>query len=124
MKELELVIGITGVGLLCVALGYMLAHNCETQQALREIVGIKRILTKEGGVMALLEALAAEVARNTDVDRSAVVLLQGLTAKIQELIDAGADPVELQALVDSLKASTDSLAAAVTENTPAEPTPE
>ena len=74
--------------------------------------------------MALsLDALRAEVERNTTVDGSAVVLLQGLSAKVQELINASGnavDPAELQALVDSIKASTDSLAGAVVANTPAQ----
>jgi len=63
-----------------------------------------------------LSALTAEVARNTEVDASAIALLRGLAAKIVELKN---DPVALQALADSMKASSDALAAAVVENTPA-----
>jgi hypothetical protein len=67
------------------------------------------------------EALQAEVARNTSVDQSAIVLLTGLARQIEAL---KGDPVELQVLADSLKASSDALAAAVAANTvaaPAEP---
>ena len=83
-------------------------------------------LLKSQGVitMSVLDDLTAEVARNTSVDESAKVLVTGLAAKIQELIDASAgsvDPAALQGLVDTLKADNDSLSAAVTANTPAAP---
>lgn len=64
-----------------------------------------------------LDTLEQEVARVTSVDESAVALLTGLAAKIEELKN---DPVKLQAFADSLKTNSDSLAAAVTANTPAE----
>ena len=80
-----------------------------------------RIATEEDQLMATLTDLQAEVSRNTDVDQSAITLLNGLTAKIQQLIDAGADPAAFQKLADDLKASTDQLAAAVAANTPAAP---
>lgn len=63
-----------------------------------------------------LTALEAEVARNTEVDQSAILLLQGLAQKIEEL---KTDPAALQAFADSLRGSSDALAAAVTANTPA-----
>jgi hypothetical protein len=65
-----------------------------------------------------LDALTAEVTRNTDVDNSAIALINGLAAQIIALKN---DPVALQALADSMKASSDALATAVTANTPAEP---
>lgn len=85
------------------------------------ISAIQTTNTEVHAMAGELDALQAEVARNTDVDASAIALLTGLSAKIQALIDAGADPVKLQAFADSLKASSDSLAAAVTANTPAGP---
>jgi len=66
--------------------------------------------------MADLGPLTAEVTRNTEVDSSAIALLNGLSAQIAQLKN---DPVALQALADQLKASSDSLAAAVVANTPA-----
>lgn len=65
-----------------------------------------------------LDALTAEVTRNTEVDAGAIALINGLAAKIVELKN---DPVALQALADSMKSSSDALAAAVTANTPSEP---
>ena len=65
-----------------------------------------------------LDDLTAEVAAATTIEQSAVTLIQGLAA---QLAAAGTDPAKLQALHDSLKASSDALAAAVAANTPAAP---
>lgn len=64
------------------------------------------------------DALRAAVARNTDVDQSAIVLLQGLKEKLDAAIAAG-DPAAIQALADELGAKNQALADAVTANTPA-----
>ena len=86
---------------------------------------IELLLESKGDkIMALLDDLTAEVARNTQVDESAKVLIAGLAQKIQDLINASAgsvDPAALQGLVDSLKADNDALSAAVVANTPADP---
>lgn len=65
-----------------------------------------------------LDTLTAEVARNTTVEKSALVLIQGFA---KQLADAGTDPVKLKALSDSLAANDNELAAAVAANTPAAP---
>ncbi len=67
-------------------------------------------------IMATLDALTAQVAANKTVIDSAVVLINGIAARIAA---AGADPVALAALVDNLKASDEALATAVAANTPA-----
>ena len=67
-------------------------------------------------IMAALDTLTAEVARNTTVEASALALIQGLAAQIKS---AGTDPVALKAITDSLTANDDALAAAVAANTPA-----
>lgn len=67
-----------------------------------------------------LDQLEQEVSRNTEVDQSAITLLTGLAAQIEAL---KTDPVKLQALADSLRGSSDALAAAVVANTPAQPAP-
>lgn len=70
--------------------------------------------------MAKLDDLEAQVKANTDVETSAVTLIQGLH---DQLVAAGTDPAKLDALKSNLKSSADALAAAVTANTPAaEPT--
>lgn len=65
--------------------------------------------------MADLTDLQAQVASNTTVIQSAIVLINGIAARIDA---AGVDPVALKALSDSLKASDDALSAAVAANTP------
>jgi ATP phosphoribosyltransferase regulatory subunit HisZ len=72
--------------------------------------------------MALdLSALESEVSENTAVIGSAVALLAGLKVRIEELI-AGMvteeDKAKLQAFASELDAASNSLAAAVAENTP------
>lgn len=63
-----------------------------------------------------LDALTAQVKQNTDVEASAVQLLDNLSKLLTE---AKEDPVAIQAIADSLKNSGDALAAAVVANTPA-----
>jgi ABC-type transporter Mla subunit MlaD len=70
---------------------------------------------------AQLEALQAEVARNASVIDSAMLLIDSLADQIAAVKN---DPAALQELADNLKASSDKLAGAVAENTPAAPEPE
>lgn len=65
-----------------------------------------------------LDALTAEVARNTTVEGSALALIQGFAA---QLAAAGTDPAKLSALRTQLAQNDDALAAAVVANTPAAP---
>ena len=72
--------------------------------------------------MTILENLAKEVAETKAVNQSAVTLIQGIKAKLDEAL-ANGDLAAVQALADELDTSTNELAAAVAANTPAEPTP-
>lgn len=87
--------------------------------------GAPKILTAISNLkdilMATLTDLKNAVAAESGVVQSAITLLNGLTAKIQTLIDAGADPAAFQALVDDVKQQTSDLAAGVAANTPAAP---
>ena len=67
-----------------------------------------------------LDDLTAEVAAVKTAEGSAIVLVQGLVAKIGA---AANDPAAIAALTADLKTSTDALAAAITANTPAAPAP-
>ena len=74
------------------------------------------VLARHGDtIMATLDALTAQVAATTTIEQSALVLIEGIAARIAA---AGVDPVAIQALTDSLKGSADSLSAAVVANTP------
>lgn len=65
--------------------------------------------------MAELEDLTAQVAANKTVVDSALVLINGIAARIAA---AGTDPAKLAALTADLKSEDDALAAAVAANTP------
>ncbi len=74
----------------------------------------------------ILMDLEAQVAASTQVEGSAVLLINGFAARVQAAVDAaiagGATAAELapvQAEVDAMKASATSLSDAVAANTPA-----
>jgi len=68
----------------------------------------------------ILSELEGRVAETTTVEGSAVVLLDGLKAKLEQIIADGAKPADVKALADALGASSTSLSEAITRNTPAE----
>ena len=84
----------------------------------RAIALLEDVLRKVTTIMTKLEDLQSQVEANTQVEASAVVLINGIAA---QLAAAKTDPVAIQALSDHLKTSATDLAAAVTANTPAEP---
>ena len=112
---------------------HVIFHLCEedrnllTQLLTNQLLGkldaierkIDRVLRKEKVMSKELDALTAQVQANTEIEESAILLINGLAAKIEA---AKNDPAALQALADSLKAEDDKLAAAVAANTSAEPT--
>jgi len=63
------------------------------------------------------DAIREEVNRNRNVIESAVTLINGLADRIEEANDSQ-DPTAVDDLVAEIRASTDSLAAAVAANTP------
>jgi chromosome segregation ATPase len=67
---------------------------------------------------AELDTLTAQVKATDDAEQSALVLINGIAAR---LAAAGTDPAALNALAADLKTNSDALAAAVTANTPAGP---
>lgn len=68
---------------------------------------------------AQLDALIAQVTANNTIIESAVAAIAGLR---QQIIDAGTDPVKLQALTDALATEDQKLAAAIA-TPPAPPAP-
>jgi hypothetical protein len=91
----------------------------EVDRKLNIVIG--RLNSMEKLMSALtdaVDALAAEVEKNTQVDQSAIVLIQGLADQIAAV---ATDPAKVTELAAKLKASTDALAAAVAANTVAEP---
>ena len=77
---------------------------------------LSMVLKEERKVMAALDDLTAQVAASTTVEESALVLINGIAAKLAAAIAAG-NPAALTALQTQLKTSADALAAAVATNT-------
>ena len=81
---------------------------------------VSKLTQKVSHMSEQLDALTAAVAANTSVTGSAIELLNGLHAKILELLAQPViDPVAVQALADELSSKTQALADAVAANTPA-----
>ena len=95
-------------------------HFVEPQTTNKKLDRILQILEaiqgKEENMSNELDALTAQVKENTDVEASAVTLIQGIAAQMAALKD---DPAKIAALSVSLKASADALGAAIVANTPA-----
>jgi len=73
------------------------------------------IQRKEETMSVELDALTIQVTSNTDVENSAILLIQGIAAQLSAIKD---DPAKIAALATSLKVSADNLAAAILANTP------
>jgi hypothetical protein len=98
---------------------HIIWENDETNQKLDAILQkLEVIQGKEEAMSAELDALTIQVKANTDVEASAVLLIQGIATQLAAIKD---DPAKIAALSVSLKSSADSLAAAITANTPATP---
>jgi hypothetical protein len=96
-------------------------HHPNVEVLVREVAHaqnkqLDRILRRIKRMSVELDNLTAQVKANSDTIDSAVTLINGIADRI---IAAGVDPVKLTALSDELKAKDDTLAAAVTANTPA-----
>lgn len=88
-------------------------HVLDALGLLEQIINDKITLDRH---MKELDDLTTQVTANDDVEASAVLLINGIAARIAA---AGTDPTKLAALTTSLKTSADTLASAVTANTPA-----
>lgn len=84
---------------------------------------LAKLTTQQGELdhmSAELDDLAVAVSENTDIDQSAIQLLNELADKLDA---AAADPAAVAALAADIRSSSAGLAAAVTANTPAAPAP-
>lgn len=93
------------------------ACSCNVVEKLDNLITlVKQMLEKEQIMSEQLDKLTTEVTETVTVQQSAILLLQGLSAQIAAMKD---DPIALQALADSLDASSNALAEAIAANTPA-----
>jgi hypothetical protein len=76
------------------------------------------LFKQEADEMSALDDLKAQVQKNSDVEESAVLLIQGIAKQLADAIAAG-DPAALTALQAQLAKSAGDLAAAITANTSA-----
>ncbi|MBV8848100.1 MAG: hypothetical protein JOZ16_00790 [Methylobacteriaceae bacterium] len=83
----------------------------------RVISLLETIIEKETIMSQATDNLAAAVQRETSVVSSVTALISGLASQIKQ---TSADP-QVQALADQINANSDTLANAVTANTPAAP---
>lgn len=97
---------------------HVFLHNADTAGLTEISRKLDTLIRKEEVMSQELDDLTEKVTANGDVEKSAVVLLQGLKAALDA---AGTDPVKLRELSTSLGSQSDELAAAVTANTPAAP---
>jgi hypothetical protein len=82
---------------------------------LDQIIGLlQAIVEKESLMSQATDNLVAAVQRETSVVSSVTTLISGLAAQIKQ---ASSDP-QVQALADQINANSDTLANAVTANTP------
>lgn len=70
--------------------------------------------------MAALDDLQAQVQANTNLEQSAVTLIQGLAKQITDAVNSN-DSSALQALAQQLNTSAAALGSAISANTPADP---
>jgi len=75
------------------------------------------LLKRTKNMSQQLDSLIAQVAATKTIEESAIALLVGLKAKLDDAIASG-DPAQLQALSDALAADNAALADAITANTP------
>lgn len=96
-------------------------HN-GTDSKLDEILVLLRSVHKEQETMSKeLDDLTAQVKANTDLEASAVSLIEGIAA---QLAAAATDPVKVSALAGQLQASAAALSAAIFANTTPSPSPQ
>ncbi len=95
-------------------------HHIHPDERLVWLLGT--ILNKEIQLMATMQDVLVETHNESDLEDSLITLMGGL---VQQLKDAQAqnDPAALQAVIDQISANKAKLAAAVTANTPVNPTP-
>ena len=91
----------------------------EAIQVVARLERLEKLIATQGEkIMSDLDALTAQVAAQTEVEQSAILLIQNLAA---EIAAAGTDPVALGNLVTQLRTSAVQLGNAVAANTPAAP---
>lgn len=82
--------------------------------------GLDNLLIKERNIMAALDDLTAQVTQNTNLEQSAIQLIQGIAKNLADAV-ANNDSAALTALASQLNSSAAALAAAIGANTQINP---
>lgn len=83
--------------------------------------GMKRLTELEEKEMATWQEVKDAVKAETDETAAMKLLVLGIAQRLQDAINAGAPPAEMQAIVDVLKTDASGIHDLVVANTPAEP---
>ncbi len=81
---------------------------------------LNRLLKQERDVMSALDDLQNQVRQNTDLEQSAITLIQGIAQKLQEAVNNN-DSAALNQLAQQLQSSAAALGSAISANTAADP---
>lgn len=81
---------------------------------------INRLLRQEEAEMSALDDLRAQVEKNTSLEESTILFINGISQLLKDAIASG-DPAALTDLQQKLAKSAADLGAAITANTPAAP---
>jgi hypothetical protein len=102
-----------------IGIGVVLLLILRTLNSLLRLVKAWQPQLKHEGdlIMSDLSGLRAAVERATTVEQSAIALIKGFVAKLQE---ANGDQAAINELASQMNSEADALASAVTANTPAE----
>jgi translation elongation factor EF-Ts len=82
---------------------------------------VNQVLKQEQKVMSALDDLKTQVQENTNLERSAIALIEGIAKQLADAIEEG-DTEAIAELSQQLKTSATGLAAAIAANTPQAPT--
>jgi hypothetical protein len=100
-----------------------LEHDCRFDRIDDTLALILHKLTyielKQETLMANLDKLTDAIAREVTVDNSIITLLNGLAAQLKA---ANGDQAAIDAVVGQMTSNADAIAAAVSANTPTDPT--
>lgn len=95
-------------------LGQVLTMQQQTQALLNQV------LKQETKVMSALDDLQTQVHANTDLEQSAVSMIQGIAKQLADAVNNN-DSAALQQLASQLQTSAAALGSAIAANTPADP---
>lgn len=91
--------------------------KARVERKIDDVLLILGNLRKQGGKMSAgLDALTAAVTEMQGVEASAKAAIEGLAAKLTDLLNSGATTAQLQAFADTIHATAQDLSGAIAAN--------